>query len=145
MKLFKISTIALALALTGWVACSSSNNNTPDVPQIPGTGGTTTPDGPMGTGGAGGSLDAGTIPDSALDVPLPTDAVVKPIDSSGGQDAGVVPIDTPPAVDAGPNICSGLTPAACHPAIINAVTDPSVSALDPGPNPPVPYPTCAAQ
>ncbi|HEX7505863.1 MAG TPA: hypothetical protein VF550_03765, partial [Polyangia bacterium] len=90
--------------------------------------------------------DAGTIPDSAMDIPLPTDAVVKPVDSSGGHDAGVLPIDAiAPAVDAGPNICSGLTPAACHAAIINPVTDPSVSALDPGPNPAVPYPTCAAQ
>jgi len=30
-------------------------------------------------------------------------------------------------------------------AIINTVTDPTVSAPDPGPNPPVPYPNCAAQ
>lgn len=134
MKLFKISTIALAMALTGWVACGSSGNST-DVPVIPtsGTGGTIAPDGPMGTGGSGGSLDAGNPPDTAM------------------PDVSITP-DAPPTVDAGlpfdgggNNLCIGLSPADCHLAIINAVTDPSVSALDPGPNPPVPYPNCAAQ
>ena len=33
----------------------------------------------------------------------------------------------------------------CHVAIVNAVTDPSVSALGPRPDPTVPYPNCSAQ
>jgi hypothetical protein len=40
---------------------------------------------------------------------------------------------------------AGLNPADCHLAIINSPTDPTVSALDSGPNPPVHYPNCAAQ
>jgi hypothetical protein len=42
-------------------------------------------------------------------------------------------------------LCAGLSVADWHDAIINAATDPAVSALDPGPNPTVPYPNCAAQ
>lgn len=42
-------------------------------------------------------------------------------------------------------ICACLGVPDCHLAIINAATDPAVSALDPGPNPTVPYPNCAAQ
>jgi len=33
----------------------------------------------------------------------------------------------------------------CHVAIVNAVTDPSVSALGPRRDPTVPYPNCSAQ
>jgi hypothetical protein len=43
------------------------------------------------------------------------------------------------------NICAGLAPEQCHLAIINAPVGPTVSALDPGANPTVLYPTCAAQ
>jgi hypothetical protein len=145
MKLFKISTLALALALTGWIACGSdsSSDNKTDTAVISGSGGTVNPDAPMGTGGSGGSKDAGisdTAPDAPLffDVPITVDGT-KPSDTGAG-------IETPSvSVDGGINLCTGLTPTECHLAIINAATDPSVSALDPGPNPAVPYPTCSAQ
>ncbi len=84
MNLFKISTLALALALTGWVACSSSNNN-PDVPNI-GTGGTTGTGGVTGTGGAGGAI--GT--DAAVTGGAVADAGNADAPSSGGYpDAGI--------------------------------------------------------
>jgi hypothetical protein len=147
MNLCKISTLALALALTGWVACSSSNNNT-DVQNI-GAGGTIATGGATGTGGAGGAIgpdaaastsgavvDAGNEdaptssgpPDAGIDGPAPGTA-----DALGGEVG--IPID----------ICTDLTPQQCHLAIINAIPDSTVSALDPGANPPVPYPTCSAQ
>ena len=134
MNLFKVSTLALALALIGWGACSSSNNNT-NVPNI-GTGGTIATGGVTGTGGAGGAVaDAGDVdgpsvspPDSAPDIATGTDVLTVP-----PNDGGVV------------DICTGLTPQQCHLAIINATPDLTVSALDPGANPPVPYPTCSAQ
>jgi hypothetical protein len=145
MKLFKISTIALAIALTGWIACGndSSSDNKTDTAVIPGSGGTVTPDAPMGTGGSGGSKDAGisdTAPEASLpiDVPIAVDGT-KPLDTGAAIDASSV------SVDGGSNLCTGLTPAECHLAVINAATDPSVSALDPGSNPAVPYPTCSAQ
>jgi hypothetical protein len=132
MNLFKVSTLALALALIGWGACSSSNNNT-DVQNI---GGTIATGGVTGTGGAGGAVaDAGdedgpsvSPPDSAPDIATGTDVLpVAPNDGGSG------------------DICTGLTPQQCHLAIINATLDLTVSALDPGANPPVPYPTCSAQ
>jgi hypothetical protein len=147
MNIFKVSTLALALALTGWVACSSSNNS-PDVPYL-GTGGTIATGGVTGTGGADGAIgpdaavstggavaDAGNDdaptssgpPDAGIDGPAPGTA-----DALGGE-VGI-------AID----ICTGLTPQQCHLAIINATPDSTVSALDPGANPPVPYPTCSAQ
>ena len=148
MNLFKISTLALALALTGWVACSSSNNST-DVVNI-GTGGTIATGGVTGTGGAGGAIgtDAavstgGAVADAGnMDAPI----------SSGPPDAGIDGL-APGTVDAlggevgiqPPDICTGLTPQQCHLAIINATPALTVSALDPGANPPVPYPTCSAQ
>src|ERR1700690_625277 len=61
MNLFKLSTLALALALTGWVACSSSSNNNTDVPNIGGTGGTAGSGGAGGMGGAAGIGGAGGI------------------------------------------------------------------------------------
>jgi len=138
MKLFKISTLALAMALSGWVACSSDNGGSKnDAQQIPGTGGNTAPDGPMGTGGSGGSLDAAVLDSAVADVPIPSDVPIG-LDSGPG-------IDTTLPVDGGTNLCTGLTADQCHASIINYATDPSVSALDPGPNPAVPYPTCAAQ
>jgi len=150
MKLFKISTIALAMGLTGWVACGDSGNNKPDAPPlvIPGTGGSISPDtasgsgGTGGTGGATGTLDSGVPYDTGRDVPIVTDASDASIVEAGPIDGGV----TPPPLDGGPppDKCAGLTPAQCHDAIINAATDPSVSALDPGANPTVPYPNCSA-
>lgn len=159
MKLFKISTVALAMALTGWIACGNdSGGGKTDVPVLTSTGGAIAMDGPSGTGGAGGAttkLDAAVPPDAPPDVPIGGDASV-PVDVS-------IAIDTPitvdgPGVDRGPTIdtaggevpvvvdpCAGLTAAQCHDSIINHVTNPSVSALDPGANPAVPYPTCSAQ
>jgi hypothetical protein len=130
MKLFKISTIALAMALTVWVACGSSTHNNSDVQTLPGTGGAVAMDGPSGSGGSGGAPDGGS-PDATADAPIPADVPA---------DGAAVPIDT-----SGPGICNGLSEAACHLVIVNAPTDPSVAALDPGPNPPIPYPNCAAQ
>jgi hypothetical protein len=151
MNLFKISTLALALALTGWVACSSSNNNT-DVPSI-GTGGTIAAGGAVGSGGAGGAIgtDAAVSTGGAGVDAANMDAPI----SSGPSDAGV---DGPASSDASGtadalggevgnpiDICTGLTPQQCHLAIIQATPDSTVSALDPGANPPVSYPTCSAQ
>jgi hypothetical protein len=134
MKLFKISTLALAMALTGWVACGSNGNST-DTPiiTIPGTGGTVVADGPSGSGGTGGALDGGSPDTGIADAPIipPPDGGPGPMDTTG-QEAGI-------------NMCNDLGEAACHLTIINLVPDPSVSALDPGPNPTVPYPNCAAQ
>jgi hypothetical protein len=159
MKLFKISTIALAMSLTGWVACGNdSGGSKTDVPVLTSTGGAIAMDGPSGTGGAAGTTgtpDAAVPPDAPPDVPIAVDT----------PDALDVPIgiDAPttldgPGVDHGPTIdtaggevavvvdpCAGLTAAQCHDSIINHVTDPSVSALDPGANPTIPYPTCSAQ
>jgi len=138
MKLFKISTIALAMALSGWIACSSDNNGgKSDAPVISGNGGTMAPDGPMGTGGSGGSLDAAVLDSAVADAPIQSDI--------NNLDSGPV-IDAPPPFDGGTNPCTSLTADQCHLAIINPATNnPSVSALDPGPNPTVPYPNCAAQ
>ena len=152
MKLLKISTIALAMGLTGWVACGDSGSNKPDAPPLvlPGTGGSAIPlDTASGSGGAGGST--GT-PDAALDTgrdiafgPDASDTSLPPV-VDGGQVLDAASFDTSPVdgVLLPPNICTGLTPAQCHDAIINAATDPSVSALDPGANPPVPFPNCSA-
>ena len=63
----------------------------------------------------------------ALDAALDAPAIDAPV------------IDAPAIVT---DICTGLTAAQCHLAIINAPVDPTVSALDPGANPPVYYPTC---
>ena len=157
MNLFKLSTVGLALVLTGWAACSSSSsNNNPDVAHfggaggitgsggapetggITGSGGVTQVGGSTGMGGAGGT---GTVADAGVDAPISTDVAVDvPADadasdggSDGGADAGVI------------DICTGLTATQCHLAIIKANTDPTVSALDPGADPPVLYPNCAAQ
>lgn len=158
MKLFKISTIALATALTGWVACGNdSGGKTDAIPSISSTGGTVAIDGPSGTGGAGGAttnLDAAATPDAPPDVPIAVDAP-DALDVPIGIDAPIA-LDGP-GVDRGPTIdtaggevaavvdpCAGLTAAQCHDSIINGATDPSVSALDPGANPAVPYPNCSA-
>jgi hypothetical protein len=161
MKLFKLSTLALALALTGWVACSSSSNNNTDVPNIGGTGGTAGSGGAAGMGGAAGIGGAGGMggvagiggaggvggavadagvpdapisgsPDGGIDAPA-VDAPMATSDAASGE-AGMV-ID----------ICTGLTAAQCHLAVINASVDTTVSALDPGADPPILYPTCSAQ
>jgi hypothetical protein len=148
MNIFKISTLAFGLALTGWVACGSSGNSNPDVQNIGaggavGTGGVAGATGSGGAGGIGGGVpDAGTEDgpvaspsDSSADVAgLLTDAVTA--------DAPLITVgDAGPVID----ICAGLSADQCQLAIINAPADPTVSALDPGPNPPVPYPTCSAQ
>lgn len=161
MKLFKISTIALAVAVTGWVACGSdSGGGKTDVAVLTGTGGAIAMDGPSGTGGTAGTtgkLDAAVTPDAPVtpvDAPIAVDALVA-LDLATAIDAPMA-IDGP-AVDAGPRIdtaavevavvvdpCAGLTAAQCHDMYINAPVDPSVTALDPGANPAVPYPTCSA-
>lgn len=143
MNLFKISTLALALALTSWVACSSSNNST-DVPNI-GTGGTTATGGAVGTGGAGGAIgtdaaSTGGVVADAGNVDAPS---VSPPDSAPDIATGTDVLPVPPTDGGFVDICTGLTPQQCHLAIINAVT--TSQALDPGANPPVPYPTCSAQ
>ncbi len=144
MNIFKISTLALALVLTGWVACSSSNNNS-DVSNI-GTGGTIATGGVTGTGGAGGAIG----PDAAVTGGVVADAGSADAPSSGGYpDAGIDGTGSGATDALGGDvgilidICTGLTPQQCHLAIINAAFD--VAALDPGANPPVPYPTCSAQ
>ena len=154
MNLFKISTVALALALTGWVACGSSNNNT-DVQNI-GAGGAIATGGVIGTGGAGGAIgtDAavstgGAVADAGSpDAPIGLfDAGMdSPVMDTASTDASLV-ISDAAAGETGPgtDICTGLTPQQCHLAIINATPALTVSALDPGANPPVPYPTCSAQ
>lgn len=150
MNLVKASTLALALALTGWVACGSSNNNT-DVLNINtgGTGGTAVTGGRSGTGGALGSGGAGgmggAVADAGTpDAPAPDTGKDAPPSEVGRVDAPAPIGDVAPG-DGGVDICTGLTPEQCHLAIINAAVDPTVSALDPGANPPVLYPGCAAQ
>ena len=152
MNLFKISTVAVALALTGWVACGSSNNNT-DVQNI-GAGGAIATGGVIGTGGAGGAIgtDAavstgGAVADAGSpDAPIGLfDAGMdSPVMDTASTDASLV-ISDAAAGETGPgtDICTGLTPQQCHLVIINAAT--TSQALDPGANPPVPYPTCSAQ
>jgi hypothetical protein len=94
-------------------------------------------------GGAGGTV---TVADAGVDAPIfsgsdaaidaPVDADASSDGSSDGETGSVVT-----------DICTGLTATQCHLAIINAV-EPAVSPvtpLDPGANPPVLYPTCAAQ
>jgi len=148
MNLFKNSTLVLALALTNLAACSSSSNNNTDVPNI-GTGGTIATGGVTGTGGAGGSIgfdaavgtggavaDAGTA-DSPASVGPPDAGIDGP--ALGAADALGGEVGNPT------DICTNLTPQQCHLAIINATPDSTVSALDPGANPPVLYPTCSAQ
>jgi hypothetical protein len=170
MNLFKLSTVGLALVLTGWAACGDSSNSNPDVGHIGsgGAGGTVSSGGATGAGGVVGSGGAtetggvtgsggvtavggstgmggatGAVPDAGVDAPIsgpdvpsdvPADADAGDSGSDGGE-AGSVVLD----------ICAGLTATQCHLAIINATVDPTVSALDPGANPPIPYPTCSAQ
>lgn len=144
MKLFKLSTLALALTLTGWVACSSSNNNTDAVSNIGGAGGM---GGAAGIGGAGGMGGAAGMGGAVADASLP-DAPIY-----GSPDAGIdaptpdasIPTSDAASGETGTDICTGLTAAQCHLAIINAPVDSTVSALDPGADPPVLYPTCSAQ
>jgi len=170
MNLFKLSTVGLALVLIGWAACGDSSKSSSDtgISTFGGAGGTVSSGGATGAGGvvgSGGATDTGgvtgsggvtqvggstgmggatgTVADAGVDAPIPSgpDAAVDvPADadagdggSDGGADAGVV------------DICTGLTATQCHLAIIKANTDPTVSALDPGADPPVLYPTCAAQ
>jgi hypothetical protein len=165
MNLFKISTVALALALTGWVACGSSSNNSPDVASIGtggaigtggvvatggivGTGGTVGIDGPVGTGGAVG-MDAAVADAGSPDAPIgPIDVGMDgPALDTASADAQVTISDAAAGeTGPGPDICTGLTPQQCHLAIINAPVDPTVTPLDPiYPAPPVAYPLCAAQ
>ena len=140
MKLFKLSTLALALALTGWVACSSSSNNNPDVVNIGGMGGAGGMAGMGGAGGAGGAVADASVPDApisnspdgGIDAPA-ADAPVVISDANSGEAGTVI------------DICTNLTAAQCHLAIINAPVDSTVSALDPGADPPVLYPACSAQ
>lgn len=142
MNLYKTSTLALALVLVlaGWVACSSTNNT--DVASI-GSGGAIATGGVSGSGGAG--IDAaggmgGAVADASVDGPS-----ISPPDGASDMVTGtdvpaVTPNDGGPTVD----ICTGLTVDQCHVAIINAPVPSTVSALDPGPNPPITYPSCSA-
>jgi hypothetical protein len=128
MKFLKISTLALALALTGWIACGSDTTDSKQDTAVIGTGGTIGPVG--GSGGSTGTLDAGGVIDTATaDAPFQAADTAPPVDVS----------DTGPTVDP----CAGLTAAQCHDSIINAAT--TSAALDPGLNPAVPYPSCSAQ
>jgi hypothetical protein len=103
---------------------------------VTGSGGVTLVGGSTAMGGS-----TATVADGGVDAPIssgPDAAVDAPADagdggSDGGADAGAI------------DICTGLTPTQCHLAIINAKVDQTVSALDPGADPPVLYPTCAAQ
>jgi hypothetical protein len=165
MNLFKISTVALAFALTGWVACGSSSNSSPDVQSIGAggaigtggivvtggtvaTGGAVGIDGPTGTGGAVG-MDADMADAGRPDAPISLlDAGIDgPAMDTAGADAQIAVSDaTAGETGPGTDICTGLTPQQCHLAIINATADPTVTPLDPiYPAPPVAYPLCAAQ
>jgi len=170
MNLFKISTVGLALVLMGWAACGSSSQSNPDVGHLGsgGAGGTVSSGGATGAGGAmgsGGATDTGgvtgsggvtavggstgmggatgTVPDAGVDAPIPGPDV--PADVAADADAGDGGSDGEVGSVTPPDICTGLTATQCHLAIIGATADPTVSALDPGPNPPVLYPTCSAQ
>ena len=170
MNLFKVSTVGLAVVLTGWAACSDSSNSNPDVGHIGsgGAGGTVSSGGATGAGGAigsggvtgaagitgaggmtgaGGSTGmggaTGTVPDAGVDAPIPVPDV--PADIAADADAGDGGSDGEAGSVPPPDICTGLTATQCHLAIIGATADPSVSALDPGADPPVLYPTCSAQ
>jgi hypothetical protein len=104
-------------------------------------GGSSGSGGAIGSGGSGGSVaDANT----AIDLGAGGGS-----DGSTGVDLGAggstSPIDGPPSNTGGRVDCSGLTPAQCHDLIINPTTLPDgVVPQDPGPNPTVPYPNCAA-
>jgi len=158
MNLFKISTVGLALVLMGWAACGSSSQSNPDVGHLGsgGAGGTVSSGGATGAGGAMGSGGVtavggstamggatGTVPDAGVDAPIPGPDV--PADVAADADAGDGGSDGEVGSVTPPDICTGLTATQCHLAIIGATADPTVSALDPGPNPPVLYPTCSAQ
>jgi hypothetical protein len=85
------------------------------------------------------------VADAGVDAPIPSGfdaAVDAPADadaSDGSSDGETGSVVT--------DICTGLTATQCHLAIINAVEPAGspVTPLDPGANPPVLYPTCAAQ
>jgi len=154
MKLFKLSTLALALALTGWVACSSSSNNNTDVPNIGGTGGMAGAGGmggAAGIGGAGGMGGAAGMGGAVADASVPDAPISSSPDAGIDAPAADAPVATSDAAagETGtvPDICAGLTAAQCHLAIINAVEPAAspVTPLDPGADPPVLYPTCSAQ
>ena len=150
MKLFKLSTLALALALTGWGACSSSSNNNTDVQNIGGAGGMGGAGGAAGIGGAGGMGGAvadASVPDAPVSTGTPDAGIDAPVSDVAMVDAPM-PTSDAASGEAGTaiDICTNLTAAQCHAAIINApVVDTTVSALDPGANPPILYPTCSAQ
>ncbi len=71
-------------------------------------------------------------PDAGVDAPAP-DAPIATSDAASGEAGTVI------------DICTNLTAAQCHLAIINAPVDSTVSAIDPGADPPVLYPACSAQ
>lgn len=171
MRSLKITTIVLAFGFAAGVGCGSDSGGKTDGPVIGGgtggaggaakldgggaggavgTGGATVPvatggvvgtggsvglDGPLATGGAGGSHDGG-----ALDVAI----------GDGGNDTplGIIDGSSSEAGTAGeaavvPNICTGLTAAACDLAVRNAVVDNTVVAQDvPVTNPPA-YSVCS--
>ena len=167
MNLFKLSTVGLALVLTGWAACGDSSNSNPDVRGFGGAGGTVSSGGATGAGGvmgSGGATDTGgvtgsggvtavggstgmggatgTVPDAGVDAPISATDV--PADVAADADAGDSGSDGEVGYVTPSDICAGLTPTQCHLKIINFPVDPTVSALDPGANPPVPYPNCSA-
>ena len=99
-------------------------------------------------GGAAGIGGVGGMGGAVVDAGLP-DAPISPADAgidAPGLDAPIATSDAAPG-ETGTviDICTGLTAAQCHLAIINASVDTTVSALDPGANPPILYPTCSAQ
>ena len=145
MRIFKLSILALLLGGAGLVACGSNGGNHDSaVIPLPGTGGAVGLDA-GGMGGAGGTqpydapiaLDAADAPVQPQFDLLPSEGgVSKSFDSAGGE------VGPNPCFD-----CTGLTPQQCHDQLIGSTTcplDPSIVTPDPGPDPVVPYPTCAA-
>jgi hypothetical protein len=162
MKSLKFASIALALGFAIQLGCGSdSGTTTSDGATIGGTGGMYGPeagvstggtmpmDAAMGTGGMGGSVDApmtggaggsmdGGMGGMMVDAAMPMDGPMVTMDSGttmmdGGGEAGV------PAT----NICTGLTAAACHLAIITAPVETGILEQEPPAGTPPNYLVCS--
>ena len=164
MKSLKFASIALALGFAIQLGCGSDSGTTHnDGATLGGTGGMMTGldagtggtpvDAPIVTG-TGGSIDApvmtggtgGTVPMDAGMGGMMYDAAMT--GGAGGSMDGGPAIIMDGGGEAGPtpvvDICTGLTQAACHLAVINAPVDPGVLVQDLSavPTPPS-YLTCS--
>jgi len=142
MKTVLLVSFGFFFLCASFMGCGSSSPTKNDAA----LGGSSGSGGAIGSGGSGGSVaDANTAIDlgagggsgGSTGVDLGAGGSTSPIDSTG--------IDgTSGNTGRGPD-CTGLTPAQCHDLIINPPTLPDgVFPQDPGPNPTVPYPNCAA-